>query len=176
MHRFIFTLLLCLASFASAAAEPLSESGLKTSIYSLSFPEGWKLEKKAIPIPLRGPHGEMMLISAIMPDPNKQLPTSINDDDLRKFWREKIHDALTSVVSQEGMQITQRFKETQVNGMPYISVASRMAKKDAFLAGYGLVGTHGVVFIVTVEGWSKDESSARKAAENMLKSVRWDVK
>lgn len=177
MNRFLCFCVLLVVSSTSFAEGPLSESGIRTSIFALQFPPGWKLQEEKAPVPLRGPHGELMLISPILPAPNSKGPSGIETSrEMQEFWRGKIKQALSSSVSRDNMTVTQPFEETKVSGLPFFMAASRDAKQGAFLGAYGLIGKNGVVFIVTVEGWLQDETTARAATEQMIKTIKWHAK
>ena len=164
-------------SFATAAPVPADDSVLETSIFRLELPRGWNKEDGGPPLRARGPNSEVLLISVAMPAPdsnnaNRMAETQVMMD----FWKERIRKALLGATSQQGMKTTEPFTESSMQGLPFFTAKSQNDQRGSFLSCYALIGRGGAVFIVTVEGWRKNKSTAEAAVGDMFKAIVWKGK
>ena len=60
-----------------------------------------------------------------------------------------------------------------MQGLPFFIAKSEDDQRGSFLSCYGLVGRGGAVFIITVEGWLRNKSTAEAAVESMIKNIVW---
>ena len=87
--------------------------------------------------------------------------------------RERIRQFLVGATSQQVMKPIEPFIERAVQGLPIFTAKSQDEQRGSFLSCYGLVGRAGTVFIITVEGWLRNKSTAEAAVEGMIKNIVW---
>ena len=169
-----FILMISIAVAAPVAAQ---DNALETSVFRLELPRGWNKEGESTPVRARGPNSEVLLISVAVPAPGDSNASKMADTKpMTDFWKEGIRKALVAATSQQGMKTTEPFTETSMQGFPFFTAKSENEQRGSFLSCYGLIGRGGAVFMVTVEGWLKNKSTAEAAVEGMFKSIVWKRK
>jgi len=176
LRRFALHTALLILVFSIGATAPVLavDSVMETSIFRLELPAGWKEEGRSTPLRVRGPNSEVLLISVAMPAPgDANVDRMIDTKQMVQFWKEKIRTSLVGATSQQGMKPTEPFTERAVQGLPLFTAKSQDEQRGSFLSCYGLVGRGGTVFIITVEGWLRNKSTAEAAVEGMIKNIVW---
>ena len=111
-------------------------------------------------------------MSIAMPAPGDRNDSRlVGTQQMAQFWKERIRRALVGATSQQGMKATEPFTEKVMQGLPFFIAKSEDDQRDSFLSCYGLVGRGGAVFIITVEGWSRNKSTAEAAVVSMIKNI-----
>jgi len=176
MKRIVSVIFLLFVAAPAVSAGMLQEDGIETHLYTLKYPDGWRLESKALPVAVQGPDSEIMLITPALPAPDSEATDKMKDTDaMYEFWRERIRRVIEQSISEENMTIVEPYQESAIGSLPLLSGCSHTTSDKSFLCVYGLIGKGGAVFLITVEGLLKHEKNARDETVNMLKSIEWKI-
>jgi len=167
--------LLLLACAAWAADPPAGDPrAIEGETFRMALPKGWQVQNWGPPAEVHGVQGEVMLVSAVVPDREHGAGDDPSQSKAyRKFWRERITHALKGISAEPGMQPSQPLTETQLQGQPFFASAAHDPTRHTFVQAYGLIGRAGTVFLVTLEGPIAADAGARKAVRSMFEGIHW---